>query len=307
MSRARVREKPSSRRCDALCQIGRGVAQQVGPLRDCRIIESHKSPSGTSGSTGLRRACRQPNGCDQQHARSDHRSWTTRASAGDRTPPCESGRLQAARCSNARSSMTPAASRSFSSGDAPSPGPTLAHPSQQTEWSSTTTANSPTSILSMRRTSTLESDVTPSSAAIGDPSGPALLLLPGPTDSWRTTPCSSTFQPRFGPSRYRSVATVTPTSRRPGIAWRTSPPTYRCCSTPWHRRAVLAGHSGSCLVARRVGLDHRERVSGLVLEASPTILRGDARPHGVRGVRRLEPSRSDRSELRSLIRGRHLI
>ena len=41
-------------------------------------------------------------------------------------------------------------------------------------------------------------------------------------------------------------------------------------------RAVLAGHSGSCLVARRVALDHPERVAGLVLEASPTTLRGDA-------------------------------
>ena len=41
-------------------------------------------------------------------------------------------------------------------------------------------------------------------------------------------------------------------------------------------RAVLAGHSGSCLVARRVALDHPERVAGLVLEASPTTLRGNA-------------------------------
>ncbi len=41
-------------------------------------------------------------------------------------------------------------------------------------------------------------------------------------------------------------------------------------------RAVLAGHSGSCLVARRVALDHPERVAGLVLEASPTTLRGHA-------------------------------
>ncbi|MDQ1467782.1 MAG: hypothetical protein QOH10_2197, partial [Actinomycetota bacterium] len=42
-------------------------------------------------------------------------------------------------------------------------------------------------------------------------------------------------------------------------------------------RAVLTGHSGSCLVARRVALDHPERVVGLVLEAAPTTLRGDAR------------------------------
>jgi pimeloyl-ACP methyl ester carboxylesterase len=39
-------------------------------------------------------------------------------------------------------------------------------------------------------------------------------------------------------------------------------------------RATLVGHSGSCLVARRVALDAPERVSGLVLEASPTTLHG---------------------------------
>lgn len=38
--------------------------------------------------------------------------------------------------------------------------------------------------------------------------------------------------------------------------------------------AVLAGHSGSCLIVRRVAIDHPERVAGLVLEASPTTLRG---------------------------------
>ena len=41
-------------------------------------------------------------------------------------------------------------------------------------------------------------------------------------------------------------------------------------------RAVLAGHSGSCLVVRRVAIDRPERVAGLVLEASPTTLRGHA-------------------------------
>ena len=34
-------------------------------------------------------------------------------------------------------------------------------------------------------------------------------------------------------------------------------------------RAVLGGHSGSRLVARRVALDHPERVAGLVLEGPP--------------------------------------
>jgi pimeloyl-ACP methyl ester carboxylesterase len=40
-------------------------------------------------------------------------------------------------------------------------------------------------------------------------------------------------------------------------------------------RAVLVGHSGSCLVARRVAIDHPARVAGLVLEASPVTLARD--------------------------------
>lgn len=39
---------------------------------------------------------------------------------------------------------------------------------------------------------------------------------------------------------------------------------------------MIAGHSGSCLVARRVAIDHPERVAGLVLEAAPTTLVGNA-------------------------------
>ncbi len=41
-------------------------------------------------------------------------------------------------------------------------------------------------------------------------------------------------------------------------------------------RAVLAGHSGSCLVVRRAALDHPNRVAGLILEASPTTLCNNA-------------------------------
>jgi non-heme chloroperoxidase len=40
-------------------------------------------------------------------------------------------------------------------------------------------------------------------------------------------------------------------------------------------RAVLVGHSGSCLVARKVALDQPDRVAGLVLESSPTTMRDD--------------------------------
>ena len=42
-------------------------------------------------------------------------------------------------------------------------------------------------------------------------------------------------------------------------------------------RAVLAGHSGSCPTVHRVAIDRPEIVAGLVLEASPTTLHGDAR------------------------------
>ena len=41
-------------------------------------------------------------------------------------------------------------------------------------------------------------------------------------------------------------------------------------------RAVLVGHSGSCLTARRVAIDHPDVVAGLILEASPLTLQGDA-------------------------------
>lgn len=40
-------------------------------------------------------------------------------------------------------------------------------------------------------------------------------------------------------------------------------------------RAVLVGHSASCLVARRVAIDHPDRVAGLLLEASPVSLVAD--------------------------------
>jgi pimeloyl-ACP methyl ester carboxylesterase len=125
---------------------------------------------------------------------------------------------------------------------------------------------------------TLQGRVTLSAAATGDPSGPVVLLLPGPTDSWRS------YQPvleRLPPS-LRAIAV----SQR-GHGDSGKPPTdYRvedfAADVPAFldalgiERAVLAGHSGSCLAARRVAIDSPERVAGLVLEASPTTLRGHA-------------------------------
>jgi non-heme chloroperoxidase len=109
-------------------------------------------------------------------------------------------------------------------------------------------------------------------------SGAVLVLLPGPTDSWWSY---SPVLDRF-PSSIRVVAV----SQR-GHGDSDKPPTgYRVEDFAGDvvplfdglgiDQAVVAGHSGSCLVARRVALDHPERIAGLVLEASPTTLRGDA-------------------------------
>ena len=123
---------------------------------------------------------------------------------------------------------------------------------------------------------TLAGGLTLSCAEQGDPSGPALVLLPGPTDSWRS------YEPVLDalPQSIRSIAV----SQR-GHGDSDKPPTgYRVQDFAGDviplldaldvERAVLAGHSGSCLVARRVAIDRPERVAGLVLEASPTTLRG---------------------------------
>lgn len=67
---------------------------------------------------------------------------------------------------------------------------------------------------------------------------------------------------------------------------------------------MLAGHSGSCLVARRVALDHPERVAGLVLEASLTSLTTNAALHEF--VNSVVPSLDDPIELefaRSFVTG----
>jgi non-heme chloroperoxidase len=105
----------------------------------------------------------------------------------------------------------------------------------------------------------------------------AVVLIPGPTDSWRS------YEPVLSlmPDHLRVVAV----SLR-GHGESSKPPTgYRIEDlasdvVPFLdelaiERAVLAGHSGSCLIARRVALDAPDRVVGLFLEASPLTLRGD--------------------------------
>jgi non-heme chloroperoxidase len=127
-------------------------------------------------------------------------------------------------------------------------------------------------------TVTLASGVTLSYAPTGDRSGPAVLLLPGPTDSW----CS--YRPVLDqlPSWLRIVAVSQRghgDSDKPATGYRVedfAADVVSALDGLGLERAVLVGHSGSCLVARRVAIDHPERVAGLMLEASPTTLRGDA-------------------------------
>ena len=125
---------------------------------------------------------------------------------------------------------------------------------------------------------TLATGPTLSYAEQGDPSGPALVLLPGPTDSWRSYQSALERMPL-------SVRTIAVSQRghgdsdKPATGYRVvdfAGDVVALLDAVRIERAVLAGHSGSCLVARRVAIDSPERVAGLVLEASPTTLRGNA-------------------------------
>lgn len=126
---------------------------------------------------------------------------------------------------------------------------------------------------------TLASGLTLECANQGDPSGPAVVLLPGPTDSWRS------YQPVLDllPHEVRAVSASQRghgASDKPDTGYRVedfASDVVFLLDALGIERAVLAGHSGSCLVARRVALDHPDRVAGLILEASPTTLRDDSR------------------------------
>lgn len=115
-------------------------------------------------------------------------------------------------------------------------------------------------------------------AAQGDQSAVPLLLLPGPTDSWLS------YRPVLDqlPSWNRAVAVSQRghgDSNKPATGYRVEDFAHdavRLLDALGIERAVLIGHSGSCLVARRVAIDQPERVAGLVLEASPATLLGDA-------------------------------
>ena len=127
-------------------------------------------------------------------------------------------------------------------------------------------------------TVTLGNGTTLSYATQGAGPGPVLVLLPGPTDSWRS------YEPVLArlPPSIRVIAVSQRghgDSDKPAAGYRVEDFAIDAVSLLDGldlERAVVAGHSGSCLVARRMAIDHPARVAGLVLEASPTTLRGDA-------------------------------
>ncbi|MGD9701177.1 MAG: alpha/beta fold hydrolase [Acidimicrobiia bacterium] len=126
---------------------------------------------------------------------------------------------------------------------------------------------------------TLRNGLTLSYREQGDPSGPALVLVPGPTDSWWS------YRPvleRLPPSL--RVVAVSPRghgdSDKPASGYRVvdfAGDAVALIDALGIDRVVLAGHSGSCLVVRRAAIDRPERVAGLILEASPVTLRGHRR------------------------------
>jgi pimeloyl-ACP methyl ester carboxylesterase len=103
-------------------------------------------------------------------------------------------------------------------------------------------------------------------------------MLPGPIDSWRS------YQPVLDllPDQIRAIAVSQRghgESDKPVTGYSVGDfaadvvPLLDAVSV---ERVFLMGHSGSCLVARRVALDNPSRVAGLILEASPSTLRDNA-------------------------------
>ena len=125
---------------------------------------------------------------------------------------------------------------------------------------------------------TLANGLTLSYAEQGGRAQPAVVLLPGATDSlWSYQPVLDRI-----PRSIRAVA-VSPRghgdSDKPATGYRVED--FASDVVPLLdaldiERAVLAGHSSSCLVIRRVAIHAPDRVAGLVLEASPTTLYGHA-------------------------------
>lgn len=119
---------------------------------------------------------------------------------------------------------------------------------------------------------------------IGARSSDVLVLLPGLSDSWRSY---DLVLPHL-PSTFRTIAISQRghgDSDKPEKGY-----TVRDYAADLHalldalaiRRAVIAGHSSASIVARRFGLDHPERIAGLVLEGSFVKLGEGAAQFGAR-------------------------
>lgn len=105
---------------------------------------------------------------------------------------------------------------------------------------------------------------------VGPRSSDVLVLLPGLSDSWR----SYELVLAHLPSTFRTIAVSQRghgDSDKPEKGY-----TVRDFAADLNalldalaiRRAVIAGHSSASIVARRVALDHPEKIAGLVLEGS---------------------------------------
>ena len=131
-------------------------------------------------------------------------------------------------------------------------------------------------------TVTLANGLTLSYADQGARSEPPVVLVPGATDSlWSYQPVLERLRPSI-----RAIAVSARghgDSDKPATGYRVddfAADIVRLLDALDIERAVLVGHSSSCLITRRVAIDSPERVAGLVLEASPTTLRGHAALEG---------------------------
>jgi non-heme chloroperoxidase len=124
----------------------------------------------------------------------------------------------------------------------------------------------------------LRSGLRLSCAEQGEAAAPAVVMLPGPTDSWRS------YRPVLDrlPLQIRAIAVSQRghgDSDAPASGYSVhdfAGDVVDLLDALELESPVLVAHSGSCLWARQVALDDPDRVAGLVLEASPTNLRFDA-------------------------------
>ena len=127
----------------------------------------------------------------------------------------------------------------------------------------------------MRRT-TLPNRVTLSYLDQGNGTGPAIILLPGLTDSWRSY---ERVLPLL-PSSFRVIAVSLRghgDSDKPESGYRAKDfagDVSALLDRLGISSVVAVGHSSAGLVAQRLAIDDRERTLGLVLESSFSTLRG---------------------------------